>query len=103
MCASVRSKVRHIKVSQNEIQPLVVVLVVAFLMNVSYFLGITKLQQKIVGMGADGATVNRGDNGGVKAKMCEDMPWLIFNWCLAHRLELALKSALKGSSFDKLD
>ena len=54
-------------------------------------------------MGADGASVNRGDKGGVNAKMCEDMPWLIFNWCLAHRLELALKAALKGSSFDKLD
>ena len=89
-------------VSQNEICNLWL-LYLYFSYSVSYFLGITEFQQKIVGMGADGATVNRGDKGGVKAKMCEDMPWLIFNWCLAHRLELALKSALKGSSFDKLN
>ncbi len=63
----------------------------------------TEFQQKIVGMGTDGATVNRGDKGGVKAKKCEDMPWLIFNWCLAHQLEFVLKSVLKCSSFDKLN
>ena len=63
-----------------------------------------RISAKNIRMGADGATVNRGDvKGGVKTKICEDMLWLIFNWRLVHRLELALKSALKGSSFDKLD
>ena len=30
-------------------------------------------------------------------------PWLIFNWCLGHRLELGIKEALKGTSFDDVD
>ena len=31
------------------------------------------------------------------------IPWIFWMWCLAHRLELAIKDALKGSSFDDVD
>ena len=31
------------------------------------------------------------------------VPWIFWMWCLAHRLELAIKDALKGSSFDDVD
>ena len=30
-------------------------------------------------------------------------PWLIFNWCLGHRLELSIKKVLKDTSFDDVD
>ena len=69
-------------------------------------LGITEeqLQASLIGLGADGASVNSGDAGGVKALMLREKPWLIFVWCMAHRLELALKDALVGTYFaDKVD
>ena len=30
-------------------------------------------------------------------------PWITFGWCIAHRLELALKDSLKGTDFDNID
>ena len=39
----------------------------------------------------------------MKAKLQEMCPWLIFNWCLRHRLELSIKEVLKGTSFDDVD
>ena len=32
------------------------------------------------------ASVNRGNNSRVKTKFQEDMPWLVFGWCMAHKL-----------------
>ena len=29
--------------------------------------------------------------------------WLIFGWCVAHRLELALKDSLKATLFSEID
>ena len=43
-------------------------------------LGITQFKSKLIGYGADGASVNRGDKNGVRAKLQEMCPWLIFNW-----------------------
>ena len=57
---------------------------------------------KLVGFGCDGANVNLGD-GGLKGKLEVERPWLITTWCLAHRLELALKDALKVTIFADID
>ena len=45
-------------------------------------LGITEFESKLIGFGADGASVNRGDKEGVIALLRESMPWIIFNWCI---------------------
>ena len=66
-------------------------------------LGITNHNNKLIGFGADGASVNRGNKNGVKEKLREIMPWLIFNWCFSHRLELAIEEALKGTGFGDVD
>ena len=44
---------------------------------------------------ADGASVNSGGNTGLVALFRELYPWLVFVWCVSHRLELAIKHALK--------
>ena len=33
----------------------------------------------------------------------KQVPWVYWMWCMAHRLELAIKDALKGTSFDLVD
>ena len=66
-------------------------------------IGIENFYKTLVGFGADGASVNRGDKEGVKTLLREKCPWLKFEWCISHRLELALKDALKGTSFDVVD
>ena len=66
-------------------------------------LGITNYNNKLIGFGANGASVNRGNKNGVKKKLREIMPWLIFNWCLSHRLELAIEEVLKGTGFGDVD
>ena len=58
--------------------------------------------KKLVGMGTDGASSNiaaKGLNGLVEQKL----PWIFWMWCLAHRLELAIKDALSGTVFDSID
>ena len=57
----------------------------------------------MVGLGADGASVNRGDKASVKSKFCEDMTWLVFGWCMAHKLELEIQDAMKGTYFNQVD
>ena len=57
---------------------------------------------KLVGYGCDGASVNVACNG-LKGYFEEAVPWIIMFWCLAHRLELAVKDALKSTLFDNVD
>ncbi|XP_028409251.1 uncharacterized protein LOC114531839 [Dendronephthya gigantea] len=59
--------------------------------------------KKLIGFAADGASVNRGDKNGVISILKNSHPWAIYVWCVAHRLELALKDALQGTSFDDVD
>ena len=40
---------------------------------------------------------------GVQAIMKEEMPWIAFVWCMAHRLELAIQDTLKDMFFDEVD
>ena len=35
--------------------------------------------------------------------MEKEIPWVYWSWCRAHHVELAVKDALKGSSFDVVD
>jgi len=58
--------------------------------------------RKLIGVGTDGASANiagRGLKGLVEAKL----DWICWVWCLAHRLELAIKDALTGTVFDHID
>ena len=58
--------------------------------------------QKLVGFGTDGAAVNRAE-GGLKGQLKQVTPWMEMVWCLAHRLELTLKDALKNTLFSSID
>ena len=57
---------------------------------------------KLVGVGTDGASANIAA-AGLKGLMQDRLPWLFWMWCLAHRVELAVKDALKNTFFDQLD
>ena len=57
---------------------------------------------RLIGIGCDGASVNMGDNA-LKGLVKADKPWIVFVWCLAHCLELALKDALKATYFSTLE
>lgn len=46
---------------------------------------------------ADWASVNTGARGDLAGLLREDMSWLMAMHCLNHRLELAVKDALKGT------
>ena len=52
--------------------------------------GIHQWKEKLVGMGADGASVNLGKKGGVVALLRQEVPHLIDFHCLPHHLELPL-------------
>ena len=39
----------------------------------------------------------------MKSLIQHENPWITFGWCIAHRLELALKDSLKGTDFDNID
>ena len=57
---------------------------------------------KLVGFGCDGTSVNIGDRG-LKMYLRRLSPWIEMFWCLAHRLELSLKDALKDTPFVAID
>ena len=54
----------------------------------------------LIGLGSDGASVNKD---GVTKALKELSPWLVFMWCVAHRLELALKDSFKETFFSSID
>ena len=67
-------------------------------------IGIENIFQKLVRFGSDGAAVNCGRNSSVKTMVQETNSWLMFGWCSAHRLELALKeSPHKLDLFEEVD
>ena len=55
-----------------------------------------------MGFGSDGASVNMAA-GGLQGYLEADIPWVVVFWCLAHRLELSLKDALKHTFFSTID
>ena len=56
----------------------------------------------LVGMGTDGASANVAA-AGLKGLVEEQVPWVFWMWCLAHRIELAVKDALTHTSFSLID
>ena len=69
-------------------------------------LGIEAMNAKqckmLVVIGTDGASANIAA-AGLKGFVEKEVPWLYCSWCLAHHVELAVKDALKGTSFDLID
>ena len=56
----------------------------------------------LLGIGTDGASANIAA-AGMKGLVEKELPWVFWMWCLAHRLELAVKDALKHTSFDLIE
>ena len=75
------------------------------LLNTYLHLDEDTVAKKIVGLGCDGASVNTGKKGGVAEKLRTQLnPTIIDIHCMAHRLELAYKDALKNVAlYRKLD
>ena len=69
-------------------------------------LGIKELSEeackKLVGVGTDGAASNIAASG-LKGLVDGHLSWLFWMWYLAHRLELAVRDALKGTCFELID
>ena len=40
---------------------------------------------------------------GLKGYLEDNCPWIVKFWCLAHRLELSVKDALKSTYFSTID
>ena len=57
----------------------------------------------LVGGGTDGASVNVAQHGGMKGKLQHALPWLMWSWCYAHRLELACKGAFTSTLFKDIE
>jgi hypothetical protein len=76
------------------------------LKNALLTLGIREIDaescHKLVSIGSDGASANVAKKGlkGIVESRCE---WMFWMWCLAHRLELAVKDALKATVFNDVD
>ena len=61
-------------------------------------IGMPELKDRMVFLASDGASVNSGIKTGLATKFREDgIDWLVFVWCLSHRLELALKDSLNDA------
>ena len=69
-------------------------------------LGVSAISQedcsRLVGLGTDGAAANIARSG-LNGLVEETLPWIFWMWCLAHRLELAIRDALKTTSFSLVD
>ena len=74
----------------------------ACLQQAVQYMGIDDWKNKLVGFGSDGASVNMAA-GGLRGYLEADIPWVVVFCCLAHRLELSLKDALKHTFFPKID
>lgn len=57
----------------------------------------------LIGGGTDGASVNIGEQNGMRGRLQEELPWLMWTWCYAHRLELACKDSLCSKLFKEID
>lgn len=66
------------------------------------YMHISDWERKLVGFGCDGASVNIAPNG-LRGCLEGAVLWIVSFWCMAHRLELAIKDALKGTYFDEVD
>ena len=63
---------------------------------------IEEWKTKMIGFGCDGASANMA-MGGLRGQLQSEFPWIFVFWCLAHRLELSVKDALKSTFFSTID
>ena len=61
-----------------------------------------QVKPTLVGIGTDDATVNIGENNGLKGQIQRALPWVFWGWCYAHWLELACKDAFSSSLFSSV-
>ena len=54
--------------------------------------------KRLIGIGTDGVSANVA-SAGLKGLVENKISWVFWMWCLAHRVELALKDALKHTAF----
>ena len=64
------------------------------------YMEIKKWKSRMIGFGCDGTNANIAAGG---LHLTHEMPWIFVFWCLAHRLELAIKDALKSTYFSTID
>ena len=94
MCVMYSLLLNNLKLQMHKVCMLV--------LNVHFNMGVDNWKNKLVGFGSDGASVNMAA-GGLRGYLEADIPWVVVFWCLAHRLELSLKDALKHTLFSKVD
>ena len=59
---------------------------------------------KLIGLTSDGASVNTGCRNGLMVQLeRDDRDWLIKIHCTNHRVELAVKDAVKNTRFTEID
>ena len=58
---------------------------------------------KLVGFGSDGVSINKEAKEGIKTILQRENKWLTFGWCVAYRLKLAFKYALKETTYDDIE
>lgn len=56
----------------------------------------------LIGGGTDEVSVNVAQHSGMRGKMQNALPWLMWSWCYEHELELACKSALTSLLFQDI-
>jgi hypothetical protein len=67
------------------------------------YVGIDDWKQKLVGLGCDGAQANISEGNGLHGFLKAVVPWIAVSWCLAHRVELSIRDALKPTYFATVD
>ena len=63
----------------------------------------TNYETKLVSLTTDGASVNTGKISGLMTRFALERDWLVQIHCINHRVELAIKNALKESKFKDID
>ena len=66
------------------------------------YVGVESWEKKLIGLGCDGTNANIAA-GGLRGHLRKAVRWAVVFWCLAHRLELALKDALKATFFTSVN
>ena len=56
----------------------------------------------LIGGGIDGASVNVVEQNSMKGNVQQELPWLFWGWCYAHRLELACKDSFTSDLFKSI-
>ena len=65
--------------------------------------GVTKFEDRIVGLNADGTSINMGPLNGLEKIVKDSTPWLQLVHCLNHCIKLSLKDAFDTSPFGDID